>query len=254
MKNKGIYIKIVLVILLVAIIIATIIFLKHHQRIKDNSIFQLQKITIYNGVKIDENDSENNFNVSHYSDLSFIVNNNIENSELTDSNTIKSLYIDNIHINSKNDIGTKTINYKNPLTLGKYSLIQNSFKERIDFKVIKTNNQDDNTNYDDPTFYTDCSNPISLGYLNKDILENYSMPDNTNKVFYNAKILKDADIGLEDLNNTLSFTIHIVNNSNHKFSCTINNLDLSLDDDFFENGYSYMSKSLTGDEYRFIRD
>ena len=138
--------------------------------------------------------------------------------------------------------------------MGKYSLIQNSFKERIDFKVIKTNNQDDNTNYDDPTFYTDCSNPISLGYLNKDILENYSMPDNTNKVFYNAKILKDADIGLEDLNNTLSFTIHIVNNSNHKFSCTINNLDLSLDDDFFENGYSYMSKSLTGDEYRFIRD
>ena len=93
-----------------------------------------------------------------------------------------------------------------------------------------------------------------MGYLNKNILENYSIPDDTNKVFYNAKILKDADIGLEDLNNTISFTIHIINNSNHKFSCTVNNLELSLDNDFLENGYSYLNKAFTGDEYRFIRD
>ena len=45
----------------------------------------------------------------------------------------------------------------------------------VNFNIINTNSENENTDYSNPTFYTDCSNPISLGYLNKDIVTNYAV-------------------------------------------------------------------------------
>lgn len=224
----------------------------------EDTIFSIQKILLYssaNAIDNSQDQSLKDVSISQYTDLSIFIDNSQSTSELTDENTVKELYIDNIIMTSKLDKGTKVLNYKNPLNFGKYKDIEYPINNRIDFKIINTNQENENHNYDDPTFYTDCSNPITLGYLNKDILTNYSVTDDSKTVSFNGKVLKEANINLDDINYTLNFTIHIVNNLNQNFSYNMK-LDIDLNDDNggIYNGYIYKGKTTYGDEYRFFRE
>lgn len=224
----------------------------------ENSIFNVQKILLYssaNAISNSKDQSLKDMSICQYTDLSIYIDNSQSSSELTDENSVKELYIDNIVITSNVDKGTKILNYKNSFNVGKYTDIKQPENNRIDFKIINTNQENENHNYDEPTFYTDCSNPITLGYLNKDILTNYSVTDDSKSISFNGKVLKEANINLEDINYTLRFTIHIVNNLNQTFAYNMK-LNVNLDDKNggIYNGYTYKSKSTSGNEYRFFRE
>lgn len=224
----------------------------------ENSIFNVQKILLYSSANVISNSKDQSLkdmSICQYTDLLIYIDNSQSSSELTDENSVKELYIDNIVITSNVDKGTKILNYKNSFNVGKYTDIKQPENNRIDFKIINTNQENENHNYDEPTFYTDCSNPITLGYLNKDILTNYSVTDDSKSISFNGKVLKEANINLEDINYTLRFTIHIVNNLNQTFAYNMK-LDVNLDDNNggIYNGYTYKSKSTSGNEYRFFRE
>lgn len=224
----------------------------------EDTVFNIQKIALYssaNAIDNSKDQSLSDVSICQYSDLAIYIDNSQASSELTDENTIKQLYIDNIFMTSKLDKGTKILNYKNPLNFGKYKDIEEPVNNRIDFKIVNTNQENENNDYDEPTFFTDCSNPINLGYLNKDILTNYAVSSDSSTVSFNGKVLKEANISLDDINYTLNFTIHIVNNLNEKFSYNMN-LDVNLDDNNggIYNGYSYKGKTTTGNQYRFFRE
>ena len=224
----------------------------------ENSIFNVQKILLYssaNAISNSKDQSLKDMSICQYTDLSIYIDNSQSSSELTDENSVKELYIDNIVMTSNVDKGTKILNYKNSFNVGKYTDIKQPENNRIDFKIINTNQENENHNYDEPTFYTDCSNPITLGYLNKDILTNYSVTDDSKSISFNGKVLKEANINLEDINYTLRFTIHIVNNLNQTFAYNMK-LDVNLDDNNggIYNGYIYKSKSTSCNEYRFFRE
>ena len=224
----------------------------------ENSIFNVQKILLYssaNAISNSKDQSLKDMSICQYTDLSIYIDNSQSSSELTDENSVKELYIDNIVMTSNVDKGTKILNYKNSFNVGKYTDIKQPENNRIDFKIINTNQENENHNYDEPTFYTDCSNPITLGYLNKDILTNYSVTDDSKSISFNGKVLKEANINLEDINYTLRFTIHIVNNLNQTFAYNMK-LDVNLDDNNggIYNGYIYKSKCTSGNEYRFFRE
>ena len=208
----------------------------------ENSIFNVQKILLYssaNAISNSKDQSLKDMSICQYTDLSIYIDNSQSSSELTDENSVKELYIDNIVMTSNVDKGTKILNYKNSFNVGKYTDIKQPENNRIDFKIINTNQENENHNYDEPTFYTDCSNPITLGYLNKDILTNYSVTDDSKSISFNGKVLKEANINLEDINYTLRFTIHIVNNLNQTFAYNMK-LDVNLDDN---NGGIYNGRS-----------
>lgn len=224
----------------------------------ESSIFNIQKILLYssaNATDNSENQSLKNISIDQFTDISIYIDNTSTISELTDENTIKELYIDNIVATSNADIGTKIINYKNPLDFGKYKSIKKFEKDRIDFKIINTNSENENTDYTQPTFYTDCSNPISLGYINQNILTNYAISRDSNTVSFNGKVLKEANINLDDINYTLTFNIHIVNNLNQKFIYKMK-LDVDLNDNNggIYNGYIYKGKTTSGKEYQFFKE
>lgn len=219
-----------------------------------NPIFSIQKIHLYNSanaVDNSEDQSLSNMAISQYSDISIFIDNGQTISDLTDENSVKELYIDNIEITSNSDNGTKILNYKNPLNFGKYQNISEPDKNRIDFNVVKTNEQNENNNYNEPTFYTDCSNPISLGYLNKDLLTNYSVSNENSAVSFNGKILEQANVSLDDINYTLNFTIHIINNLNQHFSY---NMKLNVDLSGIYDGYTYKGKDTSGRDYQFFKE
>ena len=224
----------------------------------EKSIFNIQRILLYssaNAIDNSEDQSLKNMNLCQYTDISIYIDNTSTISELTNENTVKQLYIDNIFMTSTADIGTKVLNYKNPLDFGKYKMIKEPKNNKIDFNIINTNEQNENTDYSNPTFYTDCSNPISLGYLNKDILTDYSVSQDSSSVSFNGKVLKEANVNLKDINYVLSFKIHIVNNLNQKFLYNMK-LDVGLDDENggIYNGYVYKGKDASGNEYRFIKE
>ena len=60
---------------------------------------------------------------------------------------------------------------------------------------------------------------------------------------------------MDDINYTLNFTIHIVNNLNQKFAYNMK-LDVNLNDDNggIYNGYTYKGKTTSGSEYRFFKE
>lgn len=220
----------------------------------ENPIFSIQKIMLYNSANaIDNSDNQSlsNMSLSQYTDISIFIDNSQTISELTDENTVKELYIDNIEIEAKSENGTKILNYKNPLNFGKYQDIQNPENDRIDFNIVKTNEENQNHNYDEPTFYTDCSNPISLGYLNKDLLTNYSVSNDSSSVTFNGKVLQEAKVDIETINYTLNFTIHIINNLNQKFAY---NMKLNVSLDGIYDGYTYRGKNTSGTEYQFFKE
>lgn len=222
----------------------------------ENPIFTVQRILLYSSATAIDNTKEQsleNISISQFSDIAIYIDNTSTISELTDENTIKELYIDNININSDIENGERFINYKNPLDFGEYKELNKT--DRIDFKIINTNSQNENSNYSEPTFYTDCSNPISLGYMNKDLLKNYSVSPDKKTVSFNGKVLQEANVNLDDLKCSISFTINIVNNLNQKFVHTMTvDLDLNDDNGGIYNGYVYKGKNLNGIENSFFKE
>lgn len=224
----------------------------------EKTVFNVQKVLLYSSATATSDSKEQalkDMSISQFTDISIYLDNTGSSSQLVNENTIKELYIDNISIKSNNnELGTKVLNYKNPLDFGKYVDIEEPQNGRIDFNIVNTNNENENSDYSKPTFYTDCSNPITLGYENKEIVKNYSVSDNQNSVSYNGKILKEANVNINDINYTLSFTINIVNNLNEKFVYNMN-LDVDLDDENggIYNGYVYKNTATSGLQYRFFR-
>ena len=223
----------------------------------EKPIFAIQKLLLYssaNAIDNSENQSLNNLSICQYTDLSIYIDNLLTVSDLTDENTVKELYIDNIVITSEANRGIKLLNYKNPLSFGKFKMIQSPENNRIDFTIVTTNSENETHDYNKPTFYTDCSNPITLGFLNKDILTNYSVSQDSSTVSFNGKVLQEANIPIEDINYTLNFTINIVNNLNQEFSYNMK-LDVDLNDDNggIYNGFLYKGKSTSGSQYNFFK-
>ena len=178
-----------------------------------NPIFSIEKIVYYR-------------NIGQYTDIAIYINNTNASDELTDKNTIAELYIDNIKVTSNSNKGTKTLCYKNPYYFATYKGLQEPENGRINFNIITNNKDNKESAYNNPSFYQDCSNPISLGYINKDIVTNFEIA-NTDTLSLNGTILQKANITLDELTFNMSFTIHIKNNKGEEFICNVDRPVLS---------------------------
>lgn len=224
----------------------------------ENPIFSIQKILLYssaNAIDNTEEQSLQNLSIYQFSDIAIYIDNTNSSSELTNENTVKQIYIDNIQINTNSEIGYPYLNYKNAYDFGKFKVLDENTSDRLDFDVVTTNTENENYDYSKPTFYTDCSNPITLGYMNKDIITNYSAGDNTNTISFNGKVLQETNVNLNDISYNLSFRINIINNLNEKFIYNMN-LDINLADqeNTIYNGYLYQGKTTSGTNYQFFRE
>ena len=162
-----------------------------------------------------------NFDISQFTDIEIYIDNTAKSKEITAENTINEMYIDNIKISGKSSNGEKVINYKNPLECGKYVDIENFREDGILFKIVNSNKKNQSSDYNEPIFYTDCSNPISLGYINKNVLTNCELTANSGSIAFDGSILRSANIDIDDLKTIITFTIHLKNNYNEEFVCNV---------------------------------
>lgn len=260
-------------------------FAKENVKVFENNkeqVFKVEKILICssaNAIDLSEKQNLQDMSIYQYTDIAVYINNG---EELTNKNTVKKLYIDNISLEGTSDIGKKSLNYKNTLKFGLKkanktkveettqnifeSLLKNEVEEnqivtqsenieqiqneKIDFNIIYTNEENENADYDEPTFYTDCSNPITLEYVNNDIVTHYKIDENKS-VLFDGSILKEVGIQAESLNCKVKFKINIINNNEEKYSCWIN-FSIPLDDIY--DGTTMKAKNTTNQKYVFFRE
>ena len=310
-------------------------FAKENVQVFENNkeqVFKVEKILICssaNAIDLSEKQNLQDMSIYQYTDIAVYINNG---EELTNKNTIKRLYIDNISLEGTSDIGQKSLNYKNILkfglkkdtktksvnsnndnsTLNVFEGLLNNQKsqsntsesidvgsinttddgmisltntnnttsenasnndarqstenynseqqenqneniqgnDKIEFNIVYTNEENEKANYDEPTFYTDCSNPITLEYLNNNIVSHYKMDENKS-VAFDGSILKEAGIETESLSCKVKFKINIINNDNEKYSCWIN-FAIPLDDIY--EGTTMKAKTTTSQKYVFFRE
>lgn len=227
--------------------------------VKENKepIFRIGKIILYSSADaVDNSEGQlKNIDISQFTDIELYIDNTRKSEEITAENTINEMYIDNIKFSTKSDIGTKSLNYKNPFDCGKYIEIENYRDDGILFQISNTNIKDSQADYkNNNIFFTDCSNPISLGYVNKNLLTGCEVNSTNGSITFDGSVLRSANINLEDINPSISFTIHLTNNYNEKFSCTVDlDVDLSAEDGGIYNGYIMKVINTDDMKYNFLK-
>ena len=222
----------------------------------ENPTFSVEKIYLCSSANAIDNTKEQKLDklgLYQYTDIAVYLNNYKDNG-LTEKNTLKGLYIDDIEIDLDYNIGTPSLVYTNLLKMGSREELsqmltsaKNAQKERIDFNILSTNEESEVADYEEPTFYADCSNPISLKYINE-ISAEYTVEKNTSATF-DGSILEKAGIKPEDINARISFRINVVNNKDEYYSNYVS-FQIPLND--INKGTTIKSKTTVGSEYNFF--
>ena len=203
----------------------------------ETAMFNVNKIQYYSDVNAVSNQTtyqnpEWNLNVYQYTDIAIYVE---RIDEFSNENYIKSLYLDNFKISESKE-GKQKIYYLNPLNFGDGDILElydeNEISDRLEYNIINYENEENDIGYSIPIFFEDCSNPITLRYLNSDILENYTI-STTEQIKFNGSLLKNSNISLDDIKTNISFDLNIISDNNETHSVNIN-IDIPLNNDKLE--------------------
>ncbi len=218
MKKSFIKISIILLIFLgFTILFLSNKFLNNQSNVQNiEPKFKIKKVMFYSGIlpkSTSYNDSENwNLSISQYTDIAIYISST--SNTLNDSNTINSLYIDQIQYTKEPKIGIPSLYYQNPKKFATNAISSDYLIENhLNYNILNFDNEENYDYYSTPNFFTDCSLPITLKYVNSDILKNYKVA-NSEPLIFNGQILKNSNINLFDLETTISFYINIVSNEN----------------------------------------
>ena len=231
-----------------------------------NPVFKIDKILLYNSANAIDNTEEKSLkdiDISQFTDIAIYIDNTSYIKELSQENTVKAVRVDKIELSSDQTSGIKSLTYKSPLDFAKFNIsdaanVYTSTDNKIECAPIDYNisyKNEESPDYSNPTFYTDCSNAITLSYLNRNIVSHYSVTDNVNVPFTGA-LLKQANVDLTSLATLISFRVTITNNLNEDFVYNIK-LNLSLDEQsgITTNGYSFQGRtSSEGKAFDFFKD
>lgn len=218
----------------------------------EEPVFKIDKIVLCSSANAIDRSIEQNLqdlSIYQYTDIAVYIDNG---DELSNKNTVSKLYIDNISLEGVDTIGQKSLRYKNLLNFGlKEELTENVETKDIEFNIIYTNEENELADYDHANFYTDCSNPITLEYLNYNLVNGYKMDEN-NSVDFDGSILEKAGVSIEDINCKVKFKINIINNQNEKYSCWVN-FQIPLED-IYEGTTMKAAQTIEGNKYIFFRE
>lgn len=263
LDKKAMILIIVLLIIIILLIVSISYFIRtaflnksfekdysNSAFINEDTPFSLNKIVIFSSATVNPKEVNNsvwNLDISQFADICIYLN-NTENDN-NSKNIVKNLYINNISI-SKTELGTPSIYQKTLQDFGKSSFDENKiFKDRIDFNIINT---DETANYSNNEIFNNLSNPIIIGFYNKDIKTNFW--NSNSKLDYSGRILKEAKIPQQSIECNISFDINIVNELDEEYICNVN-FDIPFEYEgksVYDDGYITMELNNL-DNYKFLR-
>ena len=197
----------------------------------DSNIFQVSSVQIYSSANaLNNSEMQKDYwdlNLYQYSDIAITIDNHVSIDESTLKNTVKEIYIDNISYPKTPDKGIPKLYFKSADFLG-IGVIneENLIENNINFNVISSNVD----NVKEPSFYADCSNPILLSSINQDIVPYFIIRNTNSAVTFDGNLLLDSTILLSNIEYSISFSIHIVNELDEEYICNLT-LPIILSDD-----------------------
>ena len=205
---------------------------------KIRKIFVIDKIVFFSSCSAESNINSNTTttinNLYQYTDIALFINNSYDDISL--ENTLKTVSIKDISFNTTSKLGTPSLYYKNLNNFAKPNVVEeNLISSNLDFSISSANEID----YNKPVLFNNCANPITLSYVNKSIVDNYTIPNTL--ITYDGSLLKNCNVLLNDIKCNLSFTIYIENNLGDKFRCPIY-IDIPLEDNntsIYNGSYTY---------------
>lgn len=102
---------------------------------------------------------------------------------------------------------------------------QEKIADKLEFAILN----DGDIDYTKPQLYTDCSNPITLEFVNDNIKENQVISDIKNEIIYDGNLLRRSGVVLNEIACTLSFNITLINYYDQKFVANVY-IDIPLED------------------------
>lgn len=215
----------------------------------DSNIFKVNSVLMYASANALNNDQMQkdywDLNLYQYSDIALNIDNNVSIDGLTQKNTIKEMYIDNISYPKMPDKGTPHLYVKDYNFFGKGVIDEeNLINDRIDFKIVSSNDEE----LSPLSFYADCSNPILLSAINEEIVSNFVLRNTNSAVTFDGNLLLDATILLSNIEYSLSFSIHIINELDEEYICTVT-IPIKLSDDndinsIYDGSYQLVSTDM----------
>ncbi len=274
-RKKVIAFRIVLGIIVIAILISSIIYFinidfSKSKKTNDTknpiistpkeeepTIFKIKSILLYSSANALNNSETQkdywNLNIFQYTDMSFYIDNYAYSDKLTSKNLVKSLYIDNVNFSVKPVLGTPGLFYKNPNSLGVPIVgdLDNKITDKVEFTV---NTDNESVDYTKPSFYADCSNPLTLSYVNEGVYPSLVIKNNSDIVTFDGSLLQKSGTVLNNIKATVNFTIHLINAQDEEYTCNIS-LPITLSDDTSSiyDGHFVQELNTLGDEYNFVK-
>lgn len=179
------------------------------EKIKD-SPFKIEKILLYSsGYGENKNIKFQKANwildIYQYTDIAIY---------LKSDQPVKNLSISNFKANYGN------LYYLDSTKFGTGEILKNfEVNPILEYTVLNDSNENNLVNYNTPIFFADCSNPITLKFVNM-IAKNFTI-ENNEKLEFNGSLLEKTNTKLEDLKAKISFDIHITNYTNEEYATTI---------------------------------
>ena len=206
----------------------------------NKKIFKIDKVVLFSSCDSKSTTNTNNTttinNLFQYTDIAIFINNSETNFTL--ENTLKSVCIKDFSFNSYPSLGTPKLFFKglNDFATSNFDS-DNILDSELNFAVSSSNEID----YSEPILFNNCANPITLSYVNSDIINDYTVTNTNNSITYDGSLLKKCNILLNDLDCNLSFVVYIENNLGETFKCPVY-INIPLKDDFssiYDGNFTY---------------
>jgi hypothetical protein len=254
-KKQVIKLIIFLVLTLILIILLDFIYSSYSNKIKfqnsilsqtaNTSIFSTDKIVFFSSCNASSTVNANSTitikDLYQYSDIAIFINNSSNNETFTLENTLKEIYIENISFITPPYLGKPSLYTQtlNNFASGTF-LQENKITDLVNFDI----SSDDVIDYSSSALHNNCATPITLCYVNSNIINDYTI-SNTENITYDGSLLNVCNIPAKNLECSMSFDIYIVNNLNQKFKCPIYiEIPLSGEDSSIYDG-SYVFEKTT---------
>ena len=219
---------------------------------KEDTIFKIDNIFLYSSANATNNSDTQkdywNLNIYQYTDISLNINNHVNSDKLTSKNLVKKLYIDNVNFSTKPTLGNPNLFYKNPnsLGIGIVNDLDNQIEDKMDFSIISKN---EDVDYKIPSFYADCSNPITLSYVNSNVYSSLILENNSGGITFDGTLLKKSNTLLSNIRVTVDF----INANDEEYICNVS-LPINLSDDNSTIYNGHYAKQLSDlDNFKFVR-
>lgn len=264
MRKKKIIFYVLLILSLILLIILSIISVKELKKkvvankcmqnaynFESSSPFSINKIVYFSSANcttnINPNSSFNISNLHQYTDIAIFINNNADGN-FTAKNTLKNVSLSNINFSLSPSIGTPNLYFKN---LNNFASDNYDEKNKIEDKIEFATSSEDTIDYSLPVLFNNCANPVTLSYVNSNLISDYTLGDTISNISYDGSLLKNCNITLNSIACKISFLITIVNNLDEVYECPMTlSIPLSTESSTIYDGSLILNSSL---DYNFIK-